>query len=377
MPLANQAVRARALALDIIDRSPTAKRAMASTIRWWLSRRCPLNVIADEAVSGASTREAKRTAEMLMFSGAVAGVTAFPKWFPVAHHVHDPVGRRLSAEALADHLSADPNAPSNLWRQYFFLTEPDDLDEVRAFVRRDLESRLRASAHVPPVDRMAMPGARQHAILRRAIEALEAAGVRPFLVSGTLLGLVREGRLMDHDYDIDLGVLPGETDARAVGAALESASFEVTVQDNKVLARDDSDFAVDVFMHYERDGLFWHGTEIHEWWNTPFGLKRADLQGLPVWIPDNAETYLKENYGNWERPVAFYHFSFDTPNRRYRSTFRALLFLYKRVAVGLEFRDRWIVESAARELRDEFGVDITDAFNPTALLEPSESNRPS
>lgn len=376
MPLANQAVRARAHALNIIDRSPTAKRAMASAIRWWLSRRGPLNVIADEAVSEASTREAKRTAEMLMWSGAVAGISTFPKWFPVAHHVHDPVGRRLSADALADHLSTNPDAPSNLWRQYFFLTEPDDLDEVRAFVRRDLESRLIASSQTAPADRVAMPGARQHEILRRAIEALESAGIRPFLVSGTLLGLVREGRLMDHDYDIDLGVLPEESDAETVGAALESASFEVKVQTNKVLARGDSDFGVDVFMHYERDGLYWHGTEIHEWWNTPFGLERADLLGLTVWIPDNAETYLKENYGNWQRPVAFYHFSFDTPNRRYRSTYQALLFLYKRVAVGLDFQDRWIVESAARELRDRFGVDITDSFNPTALLEPSESNRP-
>ncbi len=364
-------VRARSHALAGVDRSPVAKRVMAHAIRGVLARRGPLNSIADEAVAGASTREAKRTAEMLMWSGAVAGVSAFPEWFPVAHHVQEPEGRRLSAEALRDFLAANPDTNSNLWRQYFSLTEPDELHEVQSFVRRDLDSRLRRSSTAPPIDRVTIPGARQLEILRRATRALDSAGVQPFLVSGTLLGLVRDGRLMDHDYDIDLGVLPGGADPAVVGAALESAGFEVKVQQVKVVARDESDFTVDVFMHYERDGLIWHGTEIHEWWNTPFSLKRADLQGVPVWIPDNAETYLKENYGNWERPVAFYHFSFDTPNRRYRSTYQALLYLHKRVVIGVETRDRWLVESAARELRDHFGVDITEALQPTGLLEPA------
>ena len=43
--------------------------------------------------------------------------------------------------------------------------------------------------------------------LRDFYEASSEVGIRPFLMWGTLLGCVREGRLLRHDNDIDLGIL--------------------------------------------------------------------------------------------------------------------------------------------------------------------------
>lgn len=83
---------------------------------------------------------------------------------------------------------------------------------------------------------------------------------------------------MAHDYDIDLGILPGQATAAEVTAALRPLSwFDVEMQELKVVARHSSGLDVDVFMHYERDGLLWHGSEIHEWWNSPFALERSSL----------------------------------------------------------------------------------------------------
>lgn len=360
--------------LRSLDRSRSLRVAATRLLAASYSRKGADRAILDEAVAGARDREAKRTAEMIMWAGAVAGVCRFPAWFTAARHIQVPENRTRSAEALARHLEQRPDAPATLWRQRFLLSEHPPLDDVRSFVERDLSSTLRAKSARPNHERETVTSDHQLAILRRAVPALEQAGLRPFLVSGSLLGIVRDGRLMEHDYDIDLGLLPDAASAAHVGDLLERAGFDVTVDDVKVVAVDESGFAVDVFLHYERDGLLWHGTSIHEWWNTPFDLVRTDIDGLQVWIPDDAERYLTENYGTWQQPIAFYHFSFDTPNRRYRQTHDALLYLHRRVVHGLQHGDRWLVESAVRELRDHFGVDVTDWLQSTPLLDPAPTD---
>ena len=354
--------------LRLVDRFATLRVLLASMLVAVYRRRGAHPGILDEAREGARDREAKRTVELIMWAGAVSGRGRFPQWFPAAHHIKDPANRERSARALRRHLESRSDAPSMLWRQYYALSEPDDLTEIGAFIEQDLERRLAARATAGDPDRSSMSSAEQLAVLRRATEALERVGIRAFLVSGTLLGMIRDGRLMAHDYDIDLGILPGEAEPNVVADALRSAGFTVAVQDLKVVGRTENDFAVDIFIHYERDGRLWHGTEIHEWWNTPFDLRRSELDDVAVWIPDDPERYLDENYGTWTRPIAFYNFSFDTPNRRYRNTYHGLNYLYRRVIRGLDNNDRWSAESAVRELRDNFGVDVTESFQDTPLL---------
>lgn len=320
-----------------------------------------------EALEGRRQRELTRTLEMIMWADAVEGFGRFPKWFPAAYHVKTAEGRSESAVSLRAYLGANPNAGEFLWRQLFAFEANPDLSELSTFVHEDLDRRLRAS---PPkeaagVERRDPP---QMQVFRSVAEQLTSLGVRPFLVSGTLLGLVRDGGLLAHDYDIDLGLLPGDGDPGEIARALTVAGFDVEIGEDKVVCRSESGAVVDIFLHYERDGLLWHGTDIHEWWNTPFELEPAELEGIAIWIPDDAERYLTENYGDWSRPVAFYNFSFDTPNRVYRKTPEALLYLHKRFVRALEHGDRWYAESVARELKACFGVDVTAAFNPTPLL---------
>ena len=54
----------------------------------------------------------------------------------------------------------------------------------------------------------------------RSAEALEEAGVRPFLAYGTLLGAVRQGDFIGHDSDADLGYVSAHD--HPVDAVLES-----------------------------------------------------------------------------------------------------------------------------------------------------------
>ena len=55
------------------------------------------------------------------------------------------------------------------------------------------------------------------------LDALAGAGVKPFLAYGTLLGAVREGAVLGHDSDADVGYVsdftnPGRRDPRVVPA---------------------------------------------------------------------------------------------------------------------------------------------------------------
>lgn len=52
------------------------------------------------------------------------------------------------------------------------------------------------------------------------MKALKDAGHKAFLNSGTLLGLVPDGKLIDHDNDIDLGIIKDAGDEDAVVAKL-------------------------------------------------------------------------------------------------------------------------------------------------------------
>jgi hypothetical protein len=76
---------------------------------------------------------------------------------------------------------------------------------MRLIRRRDLITTYRAgnSKNRPLLG--AVPDEAMTA-LRVAAEALTAAGADWWVAYGTLLGLVREGRLMAHDNDIDLAV---------------------------------------------------------------------------------------------------------------------------------------------------------------------------
>ncbi|MGA9277723.1 hypothetical protein [Ilumatobacter sp.] len=307
----------------------------------------------------------------MMWARAIEGRGRFPAYFPATGVIKTPEARAASVVGLKRRLAANPSETGTLASAAFLLDDDPVFEEALKFVERDLRDRLVRTAVAPqsglPAERSA-----QISVLRDVVGELRRAGHRPFLVSGTLLGYVRSTELMAHDYDIDLGVLPGDADADAVVAAIsELPRYTVVSQKLKVVARSPSGFSADIFVHYERDGLLWHGTDIHEWWNTPFDLESGVLHGVDVWIPTNARRYLDENYGTWERPIAFYNFSFDTPNRRYRENGDALAYLYRRCVRAIETDDRWTAESAIRELRDQFDVDLTDEVQPTPLLMPS------
>lgn len=170
--------------------------------------------------------------------------------------------------------------------------------------------------------------ARALADLASVFEGLET---EMFVLSGTFLGLIREGGFLEHDYDIDAGVMGQGADLAAIRRAVDrapmfvhlrtdiQASFPGTGVDGPrpmlMKIRHVSGVPVDLFFHYPTvDGRIVHGSSLHHWFNSPFDLAPYRLAGVDVMGPADADRYLTENYGQWRIPVTEFNCTTDTTN---------------------------------------------------------------
>lgn len=154
---------------------------------------------------------------------------------------------------------------------------------------------------------------------------LRTAGLRPFLMSGTLLGFARDGALLPHDKDIDLGLLGWEDQFTVAQALIEAGHFELdlaqlTGHNRFVISARDlrNGMAVDFFFFHDRGDHFLHGIDFDLGFTqnfrfSKFGLRDVDFLGETFSVPDDIDTNLSENYGEWRTPVKSYVVTVEAP----------------------------------------------------------------
>lgn len=153
---------------------------------------------------------------------------------------------------------------------------------------------------------------------------LDREGIEVFADFGTLLGIVREGKLLDHDLDIDLGVVVVDgLDKLRIRSALERFGFRVWreyYRGDDVVEVSFRLFGVKLDINYYRvddasakTWLFYrdpekeyapHERDIVEMNYTPIrGFTKVNVQGATIRIPADSELLLAEKYGpRWRRP---------------------------------------------------------------------------
>lgn len=147
-------------------------------------------------------------------------------------------------------------------------------------------------------------------------EHFSRGGVDFFLISGIFLGAVRDGTIIGHDKDIDVGVDEAVGLERVKNIFRQSKTFVIREIPSKrsVYLLHCSGVKVDVFMHYHEYGRYWHEGPKVRWWNTPFKLSPIAFLGESYLAPADAGRYLSENYGEWRTPVSEFETFVDTPN---------------------------------------------------------------
>jgi len=164
--------------------------------------------------------------------------------------------------------------------------------------------------------------------LRDFMEESSKLGMRPFLMWGTLLGFIRDGGFLVHDYDIDLGIfLEDYGKKNDLIRAMTARGYRV---------RHDVPFSFsfetrDRLLHMDVDLLYpFQGDLISSMPSERTG--RITAQRFPkdafetlgqkifpgnfqVWIPGHAEKVLETTYGVWRIPVRSYNYE-DGPRNQ-------------------------------------------------------------
>jgi len=275
-----------------------------------------------------------------------------------------PAARAAAARLVRSRLTGDDKLRSRraqrLIREALLLeNRTTDDAELLALARTELETFLAPARARPAKDGARFEHAAAGTALADADAVFRAMGVRMFLVSGTFLGAVRDGGFVRTEYDIDVGYFVEDGGQRAVYEAFRDAPAFVHANHSPLLIKavHHSGITIDVFPHFAEDGLVWHGSNKHRWYNTPFTLAPYEFAGGQYLAPADAARYLEENYGNWRTPCAFWDVSFDTPNRVFPRTSSALFMLVNYVT---QTGDRHRMQNALLALRDVFGLDYTD-----------------
>lgn len=144
----------------------------------------------------------------------------------------------------------------------------------------------------------------------------EIAGYQPFLVYGSLLGAVREGRPLGHDLDLDSAYLSKHTDPIEVQAEAGRIALELQRRGFGVEARvtcihvsnPERTERIDLYhWYFNSDGhlrLPWGSVSEEPFREDQWaGLEEIEYAGAPVLIPRNAEDLVSTLYGpDWRTP---------------------------------------------------------------------------
>ena len=147
----------------------------------------------------------------------------------------------------------------------------------------------------------------------QALQALQDAvaptGQKVFLVSGTLLGHAREGKVLGHDKDIDVGVLGWINQFDVLRSILDSRQFHVYIE---TFAKKETyvvpvmhmatGIAIDIFFYHPEGHHYVTGVQhmfgyLQRFAFAPFDLQPIEFLGAQLYAPNNIELNLEENYG--------------------------------------------------------------------------------
>lgn len=150
-------------------------------------------------------------------------------------------------------------------------------------------------------------------VLQKAHMVLNDLGVMHWLEFGTLLGVVREGKLIDHDTDIDFGIFI-EDYSENISNALVKAGFKRThrieLNQGKYGLEESFEYrgvSLDLFYFTKtNEGMYCHlfplknGSRIARELHTSVnGFKSIQWRGLKLNIPEDEDARLKDTYGDY------------------------------------------------------------------------------
>ena len=162
------------------------------------------------------------------------------------------------------------------------------------------------------------------------LDFLNANNIQAFPCTGSLLGLYRDGKLMDYDKDTDIGIIVNNNDdvidiiniistnekfycTKIAECDLSKNILNIGVSDKK------NGMVTDIFLHYKKDNFLYTGlnTKLCDffWKHSEFTTIKAKLNNKEYYVPSNTKLYLTELYGkNWNEHISVWDSLLNCPN---------------------------------------------------------------
>jgi tetratricopeptide (TPR) repeat protein len=155
-------------------------------------------------------------------------------------------------------------------------------------------------------------------------KTFQQLGLQFFLTSGTLLGFVRNYDFIDHDLDIDLGIL-GDSNIEIIKNKLVENGFEFKCYFGKKGESLEYRFfydgiQVDLFCYYDEGSKCYLAAcdnkgKTYKYYQDKFKILETIFYNVPVGIPNNPEKYLETQYGkDWRTPKKNWDYIKDAIN---------------------------------------------------------------
>jgi tetratricopeptide (TPR) repeat protein len=155
---------------------------------------------------------------------------------------------------------------------------------------------------------------------------LNEIGLKPFLVSGTLLGYERNGAIFDHDKDFDLGIIGWEAQFDIAECLLKSGVYgfdykQLVGKDRLMISGVHKPTGVgwDIFFYNDMGDYFLNGVNFAlnytlEFHYSKFQIEEKRYGKKSYNVPNNIAKYLTETYGpDWHTPQENYLVHMESP----------------------------------------------------------------
>lgn len=178
-----------------------------------------------------------------------------------------------------------------------------------------------------------------------------------FLAFGTLLGFIREGKILDHDLDIDVGylyknkkqfvhflkVLKKTNNFRILNNdtvsvyKLKNNQIQYTKIPSLITIAHHNGAHIDIFIcHKLKNKIIFYAK--HFCWKVSFFTtkKVTILDHIIANVPSDVNKYLSENYGDWKTPLIEYNFMRDSKNLGFTDNLSSIVSYTKSVFLNFK-----------------------------------------
>lgn len=211
------------------------------------------------------------------------------------------------------------------------------------------------------------------------LEMASDLGIKLFADAGTLLGLVRDGTFIPHDYDLDFGIRA--VDGGKSLAALREASwrdwrFEVVrgrSPETVLQLRHWSGILIDVLMHQMTERGTWEKrSHVYSWEFADYELEQRVAGDRRFWSPADAKNYLRQMYGpNWRVPDPGFDSRLFAPNLTFPDASEAVCTIVAKAIADLSFGDVGSARTKCEYLAERLDYEVP---KPVRRFFASESN---